>query len=83
MAPDQLGKQSDLGPHCSLQGRLKSVLVARLDHVNADANDLIRHTDTQCGPISDCSYESSLIWIHTVCNRGVSNLLAEKFLIYY
>ena len=26
MAPDQLVKQSDLGPHCSLQGRLKPIL---------------------------------------------------------
>ena len=46
------GEQSDLGAHCLLSYR--SVLVARLDHVNAYANGyhvlVIRHKDTQCGP---------------------------------
>ena len=27
------------------------------------------HTGKQCGPRSDCSWRSSLIWVHTVCRN--------------
>ena len=30
----------------------------------------------QCGPRSDYSYRSILIWVHTVCNRGFLNISA-------
>ena len=29
----------------------------------------ILHIGKQCGPSSDCSWRSSLIWVHTVCNN--------------
>ena len=31
----------------------------------------------QGGPRSDCSCRSSLIWVHTVCHRGLLNISAE------
>ena len=34
---------------------------------------LFWHTDKHCGPRSDCSSRSSLIWVHTVCYRDVLN----------
>ena len=32
----------------------------------------------QHGPREDCSYRSSLIWVHTVCHRGFLNIFAEE-----
>ena len=29
------------------------------------------HTGKQCGPRSDCSFRSSLIWVHTVCRNDL------------
>ena len=50
---------------------------SRLLDVNAYVNDYFRHTDKQCGLRSDCSLRSSLIWVHTACNREVFNGLAD------
>ena len=33
----------------------------------ANFSNLFLLTGKQCGPRSDCSYRSSLIWVHTVC----------------
>ena len=41
-----------MGPYTFKTDLNATILVTRLDHVNAYANDLIRHTDTQCGPRS-------------------------------
>ena len=30
-----------------------------------------KYTCKKCGPRTDCSYRSSLIWVHTVCHRGL------------
>ena len=30
----------------------------------------VKYRDKQCGPRSDCSYRSSLIWVYTVCWKG-------------
>ena len=32
----------------------------------------------QCGPRTDCSYRSILIWVHTVCHRGFLNISADE-----
>ena len=39
----------------------------------------LSHCCKQCGPRSDCSSRSSLIWVHTVCLNAKS--LFEKFAI--
>ena len=33
----------------------------------SSARYFISHFCKQCGPRSDCSFRSSLIWVHTVC----------------
>ena len=36
------------------------------------------HIGKQCGPRSDCSYRSSLIWVHTVCNNDFNKSIRQK-----
>ena len=36
-------------------------------------SNLFLHTGKQCGPRSDCSFRSSLIWVHTVCKNDFKN----------
>ena len=45
------------------------VCLCRLMNILADFSNLVLHTGKQCGPRSDCSYRSSLIWVHTVCKN--------------
>ena len=40
---------------------------------NTYVSDSFQHTGKHCGPRSDCSLRSSLIWVHTVFNRTVLN----------
>ena len=37
----------------------------------------VKYRDKQCGPGSDCSYRSSLIWVYPVCWKGFSNISAD------
>ena len=39
---------------------------------------IIKYKSKQCGPRTDCSYRSSLIWVHTVCHRGFLNISADE-----
>ena len=41
------------------------------------ACDFKSHFCKQCGPRSDCSFRSSLIWVHTVCRYAKNSF--EKF----
>ena len=45
------------------------VCLCRLLDILADFSNLFLHTGKQCGPWSDCSKRSSLIWVHTVCKN--------------
>ena len=45
------------------------VCLCRLLNILANFSNLFLHTGKQCGPRSDCSYRSSLIWVHTVCRN--------------
>ena len=45
------------------------VCLCRLLNILANFSNLFLHTGKQCGPRSDCSYRSSLIWVHTVCKN--------------
>ena len=45
------------------------VCLCRLLNILADFSNLFLHTGKQCEPWSDCSYRSSLIWVHTVCKN--------------
>ena len=45
------------------------VCLCRLLNILANFSNLFLHTGKQCGPRSDCSYRSSLIWVHTVCKK--------------
>ena len=45
------------------------VCLCRLLNFLANFSNLCLHTGKQCGPWSDCSYRSSLIWVHTVCKN--------------
>ena len=45
------------------------VCLCRLLNIFADFSNLFLRTGKQCGPRSDCSYRSSLIWVHTVCKN--------------
>ena len=38
----------------------------------------IKYRSKQRGPRTDCSYRSSLIWVHTVCHRGFLNISADE-----
>ena len=38
-------------------------------NILANFSNLFLHTGKQCGPWSDCSWRSSLIWVHTVCKN--------------
>ena len=38
----------------------------------------IKYKSKQRGPRTDCSYRSSLIWVHTVCHRGLFNISADE-----
>ena len=40
--------------------------------------DEFKYTGKQGGPRSDCSYRSSLIWVHIVCHRGFLNISADE-----
>ena len=40
---------------------------------HATFSNLLLHTGKQCGPRSDCSLRSSLIWVHTVCKNDFEN----------
>ena len=42
------------------------------------AGGIIKYRSKQRGPQTDCSYRSSLIWVHTVCLRGFLNISADK-----
>ena len=46
-----------------------AVCLCRLMNTLANFSNLFLHTGRQCGPRSDCSYRSSLIWVHTVCKN--------------
>ena len=39
----------------------------------ANFSNLFLHTSKQCGPWSDYFWESSLIWVHTVCKNDFEN----------
>ena len=43
----------------------------------SSACDFKSHFCKQCGPRSDCSFRSSLIWSHTVCRYAKNRF--EKF----
>ena len=45
------------------------VCLRRLLNILANFSNLFLHTGKQCGPRSDCSSRSSLIWVHTVCKN--------------
>ena len=45
------------------------VCLCRLLNILANFSNLFLHAGKQCGPWSDCSYRSSLIWFHTVCKN--------------
>ena len=45
------------------------VCLCRLLNILANFSNLFLHTGKQCGPRSDCSQRSSLIWVHTVCKN--------------
>ena len=38
----------------------------------------IFYRSKQCGPRTECSYRSSLIWVHTVFHRGFLNISADE-----
>ena len=38
----------------------------------------IKYRSKQRRPRTDCSYRSSLIWVHTVCHRGFLIISADK-----
>ena len=37
-----------------------------------------KYRSKQRGPRTDCSYRSSLIWVHTVCHRDFLNISADE-----
>ena len=39
----------------------------------ANFSNLFLNTGKQCGPRSDCSFRSSLIWVPTVCRNDFQN----------
>ena len=39
---------------------------------------LLTYRSKQRRPRTDCSYRSSLIWVHTVCHRGFLNISADE-----
>ena len=45
------------------------VCLCPLLNILANFSNLFLHTGKQCGPRSDCSFRSSLIWVHTVYNN--------------
>ena len=47
------------------------VCLCRLLNILANFSNLFLHTGKQCGPRSDCSCRSSLIWVHTVCRSSL------------
>ena len=79
MNPDQIPQNpgSDQAVHCLplIQQFLDidrgktdlNPLTAQLSSVLSSACDFKSHFCKQCGPKSDCSSRSSLIWVHTVC----------------
>ena len=38
----------------------------------------IKYRSKQRGPRTDCSYRSSLIWVHTVCHGGFLSISADE-----
>ena len=55
---------------------LKMLKISR-QQIHAESVTNFGNTDNQCGPRSDCSYKSSLIWVHTVLLQDRFNGLAE------
>ena len=41
--------------------------VSQMSSAFSSACDFKSHFCKQCGPRSDCSFRSSLTWVHTVC----------------
>ena len=52
-----------------MPGKPASENVVCLLNILANFSNLFLHTGKQCGPWSDCSEKSSLIWVHTVCKN--------------
>ena len=55
-------KSQDLGPCLTLKAP-----ITKLSSALSSAGYFKSHCCKQCGPRSDCSFRSSLIWVHTVC----------------
>ena len=55
---------------CRLLSRLLQIIVLHYWR--------IKYRSKQRGPRTDCSYRSSLIWVHTVCHRGFLNISADE-----
>ena len=49
-----------------------------LSAVKTNITDEFKYRSKQGGPRSDCSYRSSLIWVHTDCHRGFLNISADE-----
>ena len=45
------------------------VCLCHLLNILAKFSNLFLHTGKECGPRSDCSSRSSLIWVHTICKN--------------
>ena len=45
------------------------ICLCRLLNIHANFSNLFLHTGKPCGPWSECSWRSSLIWVPTVCNN--------------
>ena len=67
---------------CKIQLTLKTprkpasenvVCLCCLLNILANFSNLSLHRGKQCGPRSDCSYRSSLIWVHTVSKKLLLN----------
>ena len=51
---------------------------SRLLQIIDNITDLFEYWSKRSGPRSDCSYGSSLIWVHIVCHRGFLNISADE-----
>ena len=56
-----------------------TILVPEIEEFNEDKIlGRIKYRSKQCGQRPDCSYRSSLIWVHTVCHRDFLNISADE-----
>ena len=64
---DQHFVRPDFGPICLPRLTLNSPIATKVVCFSRLLKCLRSLYGKQCGPRSDCSYRSSLFWVHTVC----------------